>query len=537
MEINFSSHYEAEANGSSLVIDLPQEYPIVQYQMGMLEQNQLPHILTSRRYVRDGNTHLCYNVTAHIPLAQVVARKKLDKSEVLTLLGGITETLRELPEYQMPIKGLLLSEEWIFVRPGEFDPSLIYLPVWVDDDGLVSLREFVKDLVLNSRIGNTNDDFVQRLLELVNRSDLTTSVFGTELAKLRASSSPSAPIAERKPIPERVAPIPLKDLVQPAPVETADENHRNKSPRPLPPTEKPLPATQLKPAKKTKKAGKEVSSLSVDSPEGKKKTGTTKESLIFTAVQAIAILGVAFLFKSGFFASDGGGLNVSYIAGMAIALLGLDVVLYRELFINSKRKKENVQSKEKKAQATKVPISKPKSAPAPKPTYHPSASVASAHPAPAPIPPLATPAQQSGEPASNITPPPGVAPYPIYIPAAEDDGGDEATVVIDGGESGVGSGYLEYFENGLAMRIHLTPGILRVGSRAKLVDHVLASQKVSKVHAEFTCEDGRYFVRDINSTNGTYINGSKQRIVSNQNVELHDGDRVRLADVELTFRC
>lgn len=532
MEIKLSSHYEAEANGSSLVIDLPQEYSMVQYQMGMLEQNQLPHILTARRYVRDGNTHLCYNVTAHIPLTQVVERKKLDRSEVLSLLGGIAEILRELPEYQMPVKGLLLSEKWIFVRPGEFNPNLIYLPIWVEDEGLTSLKEFVKSLVLNSRISNTNDDFVQRLLELVNRPDLTVSLFGEGLDKLQTSSRPSTPLAEPKPIPERVAPAPPKDLVQPAPIQEKKEQIHSEAVQSEPFARKPQPNnTKSKPAKKAKKSEK-------NSAAEEKKSGTTKGSLIFTVVQCVAVLALALLFKNGFFTAEGGGLNVSYIAGAAIAIAGLDVVLYRELFINSKNKKasEQAKGKNKKAQPPKgkVPSDKPISTP--KAPYKPTAPVMPAQPTPPPASPPATPVQQRAEVADHVTPP-EVAPYPVYIPAVEEDEDDGATVVIGEGEEKSGSGYLEYFENGLAMRIHFIPGIIRVGSRAKLVDHVLASQKVSKVHAEFVCEDGRYFVRDINSTNGTYINGSKQRIISNQNIELRDGDRVRLADVELTFRC
>ena len=60
---------------------------------------------------------------------------------------------------------------------------------------------------------------------------------------------------------------------------------------------------------------------------------------------------------------------------------------------------------------------------------------------------------------------------------------------------------------------------------------------MSKVHAEFIRQAGRYYVRDINSTNGTFLNNAAQRLVSNQNVELHNGDCVRLADVELVLKC
>ena len=42
---------------------------------------------------------------------------------------------------------------------------------------------------------------------------------------------------------------------------------------------------------------------------------------------------------------------------------------------------------------------------------------------------------------------------------------------------------------------------------------------------------------DINSKNGTYINGNGMRIESNLPHLLHDKDRIMLADSELVIRC
>jgi len=55
-----------------------------------------------------------------------------------------------------------------------------------------------------------------------------------------------------------------------------------------------------------------------------------------------------------------------------------------------------------------------------------------------------------------------------------------------------------------------------------------------KQSAEFITRGGNYFVKDCSSTNGTYIEG--ERISSNTPREMHDGDTVKLADLEMIFR-
>jgi EAL domain-containing protein (putative c-di-GMP-specific phosphodiesterase class I) len=96
----------------------------------------------------------------------------------------------------------------------------------------------------------------------------------------------------------------------------------------------------------------------------------------------------------------------------------------------------------------------------------------------------------------------------------------------------VPSAYLErYLEaGGPAERITLwkLPFIL---GRSDTADHTVYSGKVSKEHAAIEVTDGRYVVRDLSSTNGTFVNG--QRTATHV---LADGDIVHLAHVEFCFR-
>jgi Na+-transporting methylmalonyl-CoA/oxaloacetate decarboxylase gamma subunit len=54
----------------------------------------------------------------------------------------------------------------------------------------------------------------------------------------------------------------------------------------------------------------------------------------------------------------------------------------------------------------------------------------------------------------------------------------------------------------------------------------------SNLHAKIYRSEGRYYVEDLGSTNGTYVNG--RRI--NYPTELRGGDRVKIGRTEMEFR-
>lgn len=67
--------------------------------------------------------------------------------------------------------------------------------------------------------------------------------------------------------------------------------------------------------------------------------------------------------------------------------------------------------------------------------------------------------------------------------------------------------------------------------RNESCDYQILSSRVSREHAEIVREAGVFRVRDLKSTNGTYVNG--QRIEEHR---LADGDLVVIADVHFSFR-
>lgn len=77
---------------------------------------------------------------------------------------------------------------------------------------------------------------------------------------------------------------------------------------------------------------------------------------------------------------------------------------------------------------------------------------------------------------------------------------------------------------------HLRPGENLVGREG---DILLTDSRCSRKHAKIYLEEGRVFVEDIGSTNGTTVN--EQPLEPNTKVELKPGDKVAFAGVEMTL--
>ncbi len=79
----------------------------------------------------------------------------------------------------------------------------------------------------------------------------------------------------------------------------------------------------------------------------------------------------------------------------------------------------------------------------------------------------------------------------------------------------------------------LTGGNAIVGKSAREADYVIDSPVVSRLHARLMWDGSLYRIMDLNSRNGTFINGERMKI--NEVRPLADGDEVRFADAAYEY--
>jgi preprotein translocase subunit SecY len=72
-----------------------------------------------------------------------------------------------------------------------------------------------------------------------------------------------------------------------------------------------------------------------------------------------------------------------------------------------------------------------------------------------------------------------------------------------------------------------------IGKLKKNVDYCLVNDVVSRYHTKITKEDDTFFIMDLNSTNGTFLNG--EALPTYQKKELRLGDEIALANIKFLF--
>ena len=539
--IDIQYSFETLSNSSYLVATFPGGSGIINYQLQMLTNNEIKNIIKANKRQKNEDILVSYNITSKISLEQADSKSKISKSGMINIIEGALAALEDIEEYQLVSSGIVFDEKYVYVKPGTYEPSFVYLPCSTEDSGIEPIKNFLLSLIMGSKVEMTGDNFLQTLLDTINKpgfsakdskklctdfkSNKSNTVKQQEKAKTQVST-PQVNIPVQQPVnipntPQPVAQQPVRTPVQP-------------------PAMQPIP-----PATKGKeKAVKEKDKKGDNSEKNPKKT-------IFMILQLVLLGVIVAISMSGILNNEDGGINTSYLFGLVLVLGAADFIIYREMFKNNKNsdKEDKKDTKTSKKDTKKPTVSMPgRDIPA-RPSMpgkdNPKAPVKASgnsipqrpvqpKPTQQPIPqPVQTPVAQ---------PIPQPIPQPIYAASAQttqygqiSDFESEDTVVLD--ENNSDGAYLEYYENGLVTKIKLNKESIIVGKLRGQCDFSINNNKISKMHAEFITRGSEYFVKDYNSTNGTYINGSNQRIASNVEYQIFNGDRITLANVDMTFRC
>ena len=68
-----------------------------------------------------------------------------------------------------------------------------------------------------------------------------------------------------------------------------------------------------------------------------------------------------------------------------------------------------------------------------------------------------------------------------------------------------------------------------IGKQERVCDYVLDTDGVSRMHLKFFEKDNEIYARDLNSRNGTYVNGRK--LENEENIRLYNGDSVNICGI------
>ena len=72
-----------------------------------------------------------------------------------------------------------------------------------------------------------------------------------------------------------------------------------------------------------------------------------------------------------------------------------------------------------------------------------------------------------------------------------------------------------------------------LGKLQEFTDYQIQDDCVSRLHLKIDEIEGDYYITDLNSTNGTFING--YRLESNEQRQINIGDEIKVANINYKF--
>lgn len=570
--------YETIGNACHLVATFEGGKGVINYQLQMIDNNDIRNIIRANKRKKNEDVIVSYNITSKIALSQLDAKTKIPKKGLINIIEGALTAIEDVEEYQLVTSGIVFDEKYIYVNPGNYEPYFIYLPNSMEDSGIEPLRQLILSLIMGSKVEMTGDSFIQTLLDTLNKpgfsakdlrklcndfksnvSDFARNTIAKQPETKKeepqnyasAGANQSGQSGMNSGYQNNVSPVtpvnPVRDIPNGGMKQTPNGSAFN------------IPGSNGKPQNKPEKKATNKT------PKGEKPKGSSKKS-IFIVLQIVFLIAVIGVVLSGVLNDAEGNLNITYLFAVVMVVAVADFVIYREMFVNNKDKSEADNKKKKETSSNKGakngkssvptgipgkmtggipgkmtsagnggmnkpnipggPVSKPISNPNPQPT-----------PEPKPIHNNNQNFNNSNQFGGGVKvePPAYATPTPVQSFDSMNGFESEDTVVMSDNVSG--GAYLEYYENGLSTKIRLDKDSVMIGKLRGQCDFVISNNKISKMHAEFIKRGNEYFVRDYNSTNGTYINGSTQRIASNTEYQIYSGDRITLANVDLTLMC
>lgn len=502
--------YETQGTNTYLVYRVEGTDTIDSMSLGMLTNNSIPGMAPTVFTQMDADKYIKYNVSAKIPVSQffsgVVNRKRL-----VGVFSGIVDAMLSAEDYMIDPSMISMDLDYIFADVSTCDTVLICVPVEAFGEA-VNLGQFFKNILFSTQFDQTeNCDYVAKLMNYLNSTPvLVLNDFKKILSELKNDTATvaSQPVAKPQPAPAPAVaaqPVVTKSVVTPpaAPQRAAAQPQPVAIPsQPVKP--QPAVTTPPQPTKPQAAPVPPAAPPKAEAPKGKK------------------------------------------------------IGMFDLLMHYSKENAELYKAQKAEAKGGQPASAAPSKPSAPPTTFavpgKPNVGFAiPGQPTPAPAPstpvrPVAQPTAPAPAPAAqSVSQPAPIPPMPPAQPAMPQTkqtsfgettvlGGNaigETTVLNAAAPMQAASPNLIRSKNN--EKIPLNKPVFRIGKERSYVDYFIGDNTaISRSHANFITRDGVYFVVDTNSTNHTYVNGTM--IQSNSEVEIHDGDTIRLANEDFTFK-
>lgn len=455
---------------------------LIGYQIEMLKNNQIPFLLRSEIIRVDQEIRISYDITSMIPLKKILERKEIGRKEFFQYLRQITGVFDQLENHLLDHGGLMLNSSMIYGSPADDRIFFTYLPlVDMEQDINESLRQFITNLIIREmKFKNEDaDNYIQRLIEALKAPDFSLEKLKSWLETFSLCQNGTSDKSYSKPLSEPATPI-LQECVR---LETTT-----------------VPAQP----RKSENRNTHITTIT----EKKKVYPVSSWLTLGSAITAILALFAVMVMKGSF--EPGNPDTLTTIIGLVL-ISGAVLWLICSKVFTQEKKVEKVMGK--KVREPMNEVSPQVSTDIREHTTQKHMSQKVAYVNKSILMPAAEHGQHQGRHSSH----------------SEAAIASDRTVLLARKGSTMPS--IKRLDDGETVVIRQWP--FRIGRMAEQVDFYIKNPAIGRIHVELTKGSDGYCITDMNTRNGTYINGV--RIEPNREQPINDGDRFMLANEEFQF--
>jgi len=494
-------------NGRTLLSVTYRNNEVIHYQFEMMSNNNIPRLLKSHFVRIDGEIRLFFDITSLITLEKLFERRGIGRQEFLYIIKQLISLLEGLEEYLLNYNGVVFDKRFIYVNAATLDIYFMYLPSHSGKDGLESIRTFLLDsIVKDIKFRNEqSDNYVQKLLEILKNGDFNLMLLKDYARDMERSVPVSGYASGTRKNPVMPGNTPgIASEGSPAPVEITGKYLAKES-----------------------KPDAEFTGIK-DFPGKSEKTVRLAYPLksyiiLFTAIAVFILFGIVLCISGTL--SPGNPDFLLTLFGYFMIGGALAYLIYFRFFTPEKR----IKGKEQKS-VTGFSGHERKELFMNKSLYIDRNDFLGER----------EPGRNDEAACSKTTP------CNFYYvnksiglnlqrPASSNEYAgnhyNDSTVFL--GAVDTTKPCLKRAKNSEIVALKRFP--FMIGRLPEQVDFCLENPAVGKLHAEITREDENYYITDMNSRNGTMING--ERIMPGQCRRILNGDRITFANEEFTFYC
>ena len=487
-EQRYSVSYKNISGKNLIVYAFKDEDELINYQVEMLSNNHIKGLLKSEVIRINGETHLQSDITSLVPVKKVFERRKFNRKDFLCLIRQITELMAVMERYLLDSNRIVFDSTYIFADPQTLELRHVYLPTRDRPQSIDALREFLLNIIINEIrfIDEHSDNFLQRLIEILKDPDFQETSLKEYLNEMdRTNKVHINNLGLRHDLPENPAIYQLYC-----------------SPKEIQKVNEPV--------------------------EIKKLCYPAKSYIALFSVIGTLVLFCVVLVLSGILSPNNPD-SVLSLFGFVLIAGAVIYLVYSKLFTPDKKIERVIEEKpEKKEPFTGSRyVNKAFSEPSHAQFGILKESVEKKEWAPA-YERISVSSQSGSFPSvKRIS---ETRPFSSNLDRLSEQ---DRTVILNLGSLDIP--YLKRINGNSTESILMKKFPFMLGRLEGQVDYCVKNPAVGKLHAEITKTDEGYFISDMNSRNGTLINGVRVEPIK-ENI-IKNGDRITLGNEEFIFCC